>query len=246
MIDTLLADPEMRASLGLSLSVSTVATCVVVALGTPLAYGLALLVREPCSRSTARLRAACDAVLLLPTTLPPTVIGYGLLVLFGARGALGAFLERTFGVGIVFSWAGAVIASAVVALPLYVRVTASAFEDVGRAHVEMARTLGYGGLGILARVVIPLARRGLVAGLALAFCRALGEFGATLVLAGNIPGRTATMPLALYTLVSAGEWERANALALALVALSAVFLAVARLVEDRLDGRARVISGGRG
>lgn len=244
MIEALLGDPEIRASLGLSLSVSTVATAIVAGVGTPLAYGLALLVRDPGSRAKARSRAAIDALLLLPTTLPPTVIGYGLLVLFGARGALGAFLER-LGVSIVFSWTGAVLASAVVALPLYVRVAASAFEDVGRAHVEMARTLGYGGVEILMRVVVPLARRGLVAGLALAFCRALGEFGATLVLAGNIPGRTATMPLALYTLVSAGDWERANALALALVVLSAVFLAMARLVEDRLDARGRLPAEGR-
>ena len=238
VLATLLADPEITAAIGLSLSVSLASTVLVALLGIPTAYALAAL---PGSRRFARvawLRGVADFLLLLPLTLPPTVVGYVLLVVFGKQGLLGRALAAAFDVSIVFSPAGAVVASAFVAFPLLVRVATAAFESIEPGHREIARTLGYGGMEILARVVVPLAARGVLAGLALAFCRALGEFGATLMLAGNIPGRTSTMPLALYSFVSSGEWDKANALVVLLVGLSAAFLLAARAVEAKL-GAAR-------
>jgi molybdate transport system permease protein len=141
----------------------------------------------------------------LPLVLPPVVTGYLLLVLFGPRGPIGSFLAGWFGIKIAFHWLGAALASAVVSFPLMVRAIRLAFQSVDPRFEMAARSLGASRLGAFFTVALPLARRGLVAGWLLAFARSLGEFGATIMIAGNIEGRTRTIPLAIYTLTNQPE-----------------------------------------
>src|SRR5581483_3793424 len=142
-------------------------------------------------------REVLDAIGTLPMVMPPTVLGYYLIVLIGRRGWIGEWLDRTFDVTLMFTWQGAVIASTIVAFPLVFKSARAAFEGVD-AHLEnAARTLGASELRVFARVTLPLAWRGILAGCMLAFARAMGEFGATLMVAGNIPGKTQTLSLAV-------------------------------------------------
>lgn len=172
-------------------------------------------------------RGVVEALTSLPMILPPTVLGYYLLVLLGRQSPLGKWVEATFGVSLVFTWQGAVIAAAVPSLPLVVRTARAAFEEVDPQVLEAARIDGAGALQQFVRVLLPLGRRGVLAGVALAFARALGDFGTTLMVAGNIPGRTQTLPIALYDAVQAGRWDAAAALVLLLSAVAVgVLLAV--------------------
>ncbi len=167
---------------------------------------------------------------MLPLVLPPTVTGYYLIVLLGRRGWIGEPLFAATGLSIPFTWVACVFAAAVMAFPLMFRAARVAFEELDRRHELVAASLGHGRLSVFFRVALPLARRGLLAGLVLSFARGLGEFGATLMLAGNIPGRTQTLPLAIYEAVATGEDRSAVALALVLTAVSvAVIVAAGRL-----------------
>jgi len=174
-----------------------------------------------------------DALLNLPLVLPPTVTGYYLLVLLGRRGLLGESLYTITGWSIPFTWLACVIAASVMAFPLMVRAARVAFEEVDPRHELAAASLGHGGLSIFVRVLLPLARRGLTAGVILAFARALGEFGATLMLAGNIPGRTQTLPLAIYEAVVTGEDASARMLSLLLTGVSIAVIVVAGRLGSR-------------
>jgi molybdate transport system permease protein len=177
-------------------------------------------------------RDALDAVLLLPMVLPPTVIGYYLLVLLGTHGAIGAWLDTTLGIRLVFSWQGAAIAAAVVAFPLVFKAARTAFESVDPNLEKAGRSLGYAEWHVLARITLPLAWRGIAAGGMLAFARATGEFGATLMIAGNIPGRTQTLSIAIYEAVQAGDDALANSLVvLASVTCIVLLVAAAALVR---------------
>ncbi|KAF1006302.1 MAG: Molybdenum transport system permease protein ModB [Luteibacter sp.] len=182
--------------LALSLKVAGWATAIDLVLGVTVAWWL--------SRWRSPARELVDSVLTLPLVLPPTVLGYYLLVLFGRRGALGAWLDR-IGIDLVFTWQGAVIASALVAFPLVLKAARTAFEAVNPQMENAARVLGMDELAIFFRVSLPLAARGIVAGALLAFARAMGEFGATLMIAGNLPGRTQTLSVAIYAAVQAGD-----------------------------------------
>jgi molybdate transport system permease protein len=187
--------------------------------GIPLAY---LLARKP-----FRLRWLVDLVISLPLVLPPTVTGYYLIVILGRRGWLGAPLYALTGWSVTFTWYAAVVAAAVMALPLLIRTARAAIESVDRDLERAAFTLGYSEWRTAIEVTLPLARNGILAGLVLAFARALGEFGATLMLAGNIPGRTTTVPLAIYTAVQTGESAEALALVAALTAISCIVIFLA-------------------
>jgi len=215
-------------ALKLSLVVSTVATCLVVVLGTLLGYLFA--------RRDFRGRDLLDALVTLPLVLPPTVTGYYLLVILGRHGLIGQYIYSWTGWSIAFTWTAAVTASTIMALPLMVRSARAAIESVDRQYELVSYTLGKGELETLARVTLPLARRGLLAGAVLSFARALGEFGATMMLAGNIPGLTQTMPLAIYEAVLAGDQPAAQGLALVLtlVSVGAIYL------SNRLVGTQRV------
>ena len=159
-------------------------------------------------------RETLDAILTLPMVLPPTVLGYYLLVLIGRKGVIGEWLEQNFGITLIFTWQGAVIAAAIVAFPLVFKGARAAFENVDGNLEKAARSLGYGELKVFVRVTLPLAWHGILAGAMLAFARAMGEFGATLMIAGSLPGRTQTLSIAIYDAVSAGEDQMAHFLVL--------------------------------
>jgi molybdate transport system permease protein len=151
-----------------------------------------------------------DAVLTLPVVLPPTVLGYYLLVLLGRRGPIGAWLEAHFDINLIFTWQGAVIAASIVAFPLVYKSSRSSFEGVSRQFEDASRVLGKTELQVFCMITLPLAFRGILAGAMLAFARALGEFGATLMVAGSLPGRTQTLSIAVYEAVQAGHDQIAN------------------------------------
>jgi molybdate transport system permease protein len=159
-------------------------------------------------------RETLDAVLTLPMVLPPTVLGYYLLVLFGRHGVLGRWLDETFGITLIFTWQGAVVAASIVAFPLVFKAARAAFESVDGNLEKAARSLGYGEAKVFLRVTLPLAWHGILAGAMLAFARAMGEFGATLMIAGSLPGRTQTLSIAIYEAVAAGDDEAAHFLVL--------------------------------
>ncbi|MGE8279238.1 MAG: molybdate ABC transporter permease subunit [Stenotrophomonas sp.] len=213
-------------ALWLSLKVAGWATAINLVLGVALG---ALLARRRFPG-----RELLDTVFTLPMVLPPTVLGYYLLVLIGSKGPLGRWLDESFGINLVFTWQAAVIAAAVASFPLVFKPARAAFEDVDGQLEQAARTLGISELALFFRVTLPLAWRGILAGLLLAFARAMGEFGATIMVAGSIPGRTQTLSIAIYEAVQAGNDGRANALVLlsSLVCIS-VLLIAARLVGRR-------------
>ena len=217
---------EAVSALALSIRVAVAATLLNALIGIPLAYLLA--------RRAFRGRALVDLVVTLPLVLPPTVTGYYLIVLLGRRGWLGGPVYALSGWSVTFTWYAAAIAATVMALPLLVRTARAAIESVDRELEKAAFTLGRSEWRTALEVTLPLAKNGIIAGLVLAFARALGEFGATLMLAGNIPGKTTTVPLAIYTAVQTGEMGEAVVLVLALTVLSCLVLVLA----GRLGARA--------
>jgi len=208
--------------LALSLKVAGWATAINAVLGVAAAVAL--------SRWRSPLRDLVDAVLTLPLVLPPTVLGYYLLVLVGRRGVFGEWLS-SLGIELVFTWQGAVLAATIVAFPLVLKSARAAIEGVDPQLEHAARVLGVSETGIVFRVTLPLAVRGIAAGVLLAFARALGEFGATLMVAGNLPGRTQTLSVAIYEAVQAGDDNTANLLVLVTSLTCVVLLVIAgRLV----------------
>ncbi len=206
-------------SIRLSLQVAFVATLLVVVIGVAAAYFLA--------RRHFRGRELLTILLTLPLVLPPTVTGYYLVVLFGRNGVIGRVIYESTGWTVMFTWYAAVLASFVVALPLMIQATRAAIESVDKNLVRASYTLGHSEFDTVIKVVLPLAKRGIMAGAVLSFARAMGEFGATMMIAGNLPGKTDTMPLAIYSLAGSGEWSKANAMVLALTVISGVFLYIA-------------------
>ncbi|HWA14546.1 MAG TPA: molybdate ABC transporter permease subunit [Burkholderiales bacterium] len=182
-------------------------------------------------------REVLDAMMTLPMVMPPTVLGYYLLVLVGRRGPIGAWLESTFGISLVFTWQGAAIAAAVVAFPLVYKAARAAFEGVERQYEQAARILGKSETAVFLQVTLPLAWRGILAGMMLAFARAMGEFGATLMVAGSLPGKTQTLSIAVYEAVQAGRDDVANFLVIVTSAVCiAVLLASGRLLRPAAQG----------
>ena len=161
-----------------------------------------------------------ETILILPMILPPSIVGYLLLKVFGKRGPIGAFLLDTFGIQIVFTWIACVIAATVVALPLMYQNAKGAFQSVDPSYELAAKTLGSSSFKVFRTVTFPLSGPGIVSGIVLTFARALGEFGATLMLAGNIPGKTQTIPTAIYYAVVVGKDEKASMLVLIMVLFS--------------------------
>jgi molybdate transport system permease protein len=194
--------------LWLTLKVAGVATLLSFLVGVILAFLVA--------RSRFWGREGVDALATLPLVLPPTVLGYYLIVVIGRHGWLGHWLQETWGISLMFTWQGAVLASALVSLPLVYKSSRAAFEEVDLNLENVARTLGLSEWAVFRRVSLPLALRGILAGTMLAFARAMGEFGATLMVAGNLPGKTQTLSLAIYSAVQAGN----DGLAMTLVLLT--------------------------
>ena len=209
----------------LSLRVAAMALAVVA----PLGVALALIQ----ARRRYALRRLVDALVLLPLVLPPSVVGFFLVVLFGRRGPVGRVLESALGVRVVFSPAAAVLASAVVALPILVKTAQPAIEAVPAELEAVGRSLGLGPAAVFFRVTLPCAWRGVVAAVVLGFARALGELGATLMFAGNIPGRTNTMPIEILSAYQAGDDRRAALYVAVLTALSLIVVLVAARLGPR-------------
>jgi molybdate transport system permease protein len=215
--------------LALTLKVAGCATLLNLVLGVAVGYLLA--------RHRFFGRDVLDALLTLPMVMPPTVLGYYLLVLVGRHGAIGGWLQSTFGISLIFTWQGAVIAATIVAFPLVFKAARAAFESVDPQLEQAARVLGLGEWAVFLRVTLPLAWRGIMAGLLLAFARATGEFGATLMIAGSIPGKTQTLSIAVYEAVQAGQDDLAHFLVLVTsVTCIAVLLTAGRLAPGRIAG----------
>ena len=213
----------------LSFEVATIATCFASVFGIAIAGVL----------SSARVpgREVIDAAITAPMVLPPTVLGYYLLVLLGRESAIGHAFEAWTGSPIVFTRGGAVIAATIGALPLISKAARAALESVDVRLVGAARTLGASSLRAFFSVSLPLSRRGIVAGILLRFARALGDFGVTLMVAGNIPGQTRTASLAIYDAVLSGRDEDATHLSLIMAALAMLVLVIASyLTRQRRDG----------
>ena len=209
----------------LSFKVATLATAVCFVLGVSLAWLLA--------RRAFPGRDVVDALSTLPLVLPPSVLGYYMLVALGRNSPLGQALESALGLRLVFTWQGAVAAATVVAFPLMIQSARAAFEGVDAGLEEVARTLGRSEWEVFRTVTLPLAWRGIFAGIVLAFARALGDFGTTLMLAGNIPGRTQTLSVAIYDAVQAGESGRATLLVAVVTAITVTLLLTARQLARR-------------
>lgn len=196
----------------LSIRVALVATAIAFFLGIFFAYLL--------TKKKVLGKNIWETILILPMILPPSIVGYLLLKLFGKRGPIGAFLLDTFGIQVVFTWIACVIAATVVALPLMYQNAKGAFQSVDPTLEIAARTLGSSSFKVFRTVTMPLSIPGIVSGIVLTFARALGEFGATLMLAGNIPGRTQTIPTAIYYSVVTGKEDEAMNLVVVMVLFS--------------------------
>lgn len=213
------------APLALTLRVAAVATLLALALGLALGWVFA--------RTRLPGRGVLEAVCMLPLVLPPTVLGYGILVLMGRHGSLGGWLREHFDYSVIFNWHGAVIASTLVALPLVLKGASSAFAQVDRDLEAAARTLRQSRWSTFVRVTLPLAWPGILAGTLLAFARAMGEFGASLMVAGSIPGQTQTASMAIYDAVQAGRDDVALGLALVVSAVSVAVLVLSNRYLQR-------------
>jgi molybdate transport system permease protein len=204
--------------LWLTLKVAGVATLLTFLVGVNLAFLVA--------RSRFWGREALDAFCTLPLVLPPTVLGYYLIVIIGRQGWLGHWLQATWGISLIFTWHGAALAAAVVSLPLIFKSARAAFEEVDANLENAARTLGLSEAAVFFRVSLPLAWRGILAGAMMAFARSMGEFGATLMVAGNLPGKTQTLSIAVYDAVQAGNDAEATMLVLLISVVCITILVV--------------------
>ena len=208
----------------LSLQVAAIATVISLVLGLALAYLLA--------RYQFRGREMLDSIITLPIVLPPTVLGYYLLVLLGRNSGFGRAFEAIFGFPLVFTWQAAVVAATIHSVPLLVKSARAALESVDRNLENAARTLGASEGRIFFQITLPLARRSISAATVFAFARALGDFGVTIMIAGNIPGKTQTMAVAIYDTVQSGNMLPANLMVLVISITAIVIL----YVTNRLQG----------
>jgi len=218
---------EAWIALRLTLKVAGFATLINLVLGIGIAYWFA--------RRDIWAKDWLDALLTLPMVMPPTVLGYYLLVLLGRQGFVGQWLQ-SWGINLIFSWQGAVIAASIVSFPLVFKAARAAFESLETQYEQAGRVLGLGEWAIFFRITLPLAWRGILAGVLLAFARSSGEFGATLMVAGSIPGQTQTLSIAVYEAVQAGRDDVAHFLVLltSIVCISVLLLA-GKLVPGRVS-----------
>ena len=219
-------DEEIFFSIRLSLQVASVATALIILTGIPTAYLLA--------RKNFRGREILDVILTLPLVLPPTVTGYYLIIVFGRKGLIGSTIYEWTGWNIMFTWQAAVLASFVVAFPLMLKTARAAIESVDENFINVSYTLGRSEWETALMVILPLSKRGIIAGVVLTFARAMGEFGATLMIAGNLPGRTDTMPIAIYSLAGSGEWSKAHVMVILLTMISGFFLYIVNRYSKRI------------
>ncbi len=226
-LDTILRslhDPMVKDALRLSLMTSTLTTIIVVIMGTPIAYVSA--------RFNYFGKELADSLIDLPVIMPPAVAGIALLMAFGRMGIVGRYLNA-LGISIAFTTLAVIIAQTFVSSPFYIRQARTSFEDVDLAFENAARTLGASRVYTFFHVILPIAMNGLISGAIMAFARSLGEFGATIMFAGNFQGRTQTMPLAVYTAMQ-GDLDVSLCLAIILVAISFMVIALVKILTRRM------------
>ncbi len=200
----------------LSLKIASIATIFSFILGIFLAYII--------NKKNIWGKSLWETLLIIPMILPPSVVGYILMTVLGKRGPIGAFLQEYFEIQIVFTWVGAAIAACIVSLPLMYQNVKAAFTNLNPIYEQAGKTLGSSELKIFFTILIPLSRPGIISGTVLAFARAMGEFGATLMIAGNIPGKTQTIPTAIYYAVESGDMEIANNLVFIMTLFSFILI----------------------
>ncbi|WP_027415460.1 molybdate ABC transporter permease subunit [Aneurinibacillus terranovensis] len=210
----------------LSVKVASLATFIGILIGLPIAYYL--------SRSKGKMNDMIDSLLTLPVVLPPTVIGYYLLVLLGRESWIGKFLEKNFDIMIVFTPTGAVIAACVISIPFLIKTARAAFTGVDKDIIDAARLLGRTDANIFFSIIIPLAWRGIASGVILTFARALGDFGTTLMVSGSIPDQTITMPIAIYDAMQEGNEELTNILVGIMTGVALTFLFALNRLEKKM------------
>lgn len=221
----MMLNPQDMTALWLTVRLAVVSTLVLLVLGTPLAWWLATTQR--------RLRPVVDALVSLPLVLPPTVLGFYLLLLLGPRGPVGQLLTALGGRPLAFTFAGLVIGSVVYSLPFVVQPIRDGFLAVGRGPLEAAATLGAGPRDRFFKVALPLARRGFLTAATLGFAHTLGEFGVVLMIGGNIPGHTRVLSIAIYDSVESLAYGRAHLMSATLLLLSFALLLIVHLVNRR-------------
>jgi molybdate transport system permease protein len=217
--------------LWISISTALLATLITFFIGIIVAYKIA--------NYKGIFKGLIDGILTLPLILPPTVIGFFLLVLFGKNGPIGNFLDF-FNTSVIFTWSATVKAATVVSFPMMYRTTRSAFEQIDNNIICAARTLGLSELKIFLKIAIPLSWPGIIGGVVLSFARAMGEFGATLMIAGNIPGKTQTMPLAIFFSVEGGDMSKAYLWVVIIVSLSLIMILLLNYwseIQSKLIGK---------
>lgn len=210
----------------LSFRVALSATLIGSLCGLPLAYFL--------SRKQGRLSDFIDTLTNLPVVLPPTVLGYYLLVLLGRQSWIGKFLEEQFDIMIVFTPTGAIIAATVVSIPYMIKASKASLAEINEDYLNAARLLGRSEPNIFITIMIPIAWRGIISGITLSFARALGDFGTTLMVAGSIPYKTQTMPIAIYNSLLAGDYQTANFLVLIMTSVAVLVLYVVNRMEKKM------------
>ena len=201
-------------------------------LTTVISFFLGIVISYIIANSRGKLKGLIDGILTLPLILPPTVVGFFLLLVCGKNGPIGKILAY-FGKSLIFSWEATVIAAIVVSFPMMYRSTRSAFEQIDYNLISAARTLGLSEFKIFYKIAIPLAYPGIIGGVVLTFARAMGEFGATLMLAGNIPGKTQTMPLAIFFAVEGGDMNKALMWVLIIVGFSLIMILALNFWSER-------------
>lgn len=216
-------------ALALSLKIALWATVFNLILGVGIGYLFA--------RKAVWGRELLDTLLTLPMVMPPTVLGYYLLVVLGKNGFIGQFLQQYLDINLIFTWQGAVVAATVVSFPLVFKPARAAFDSLDPQLEQAGRVLGISNVGVFLRITLPLAWRGILAGILLAFARSMGEFGATLMVAGSIPGQTQTLSIAVYEAVQAGDDQLANTLVLI---ISVVCILILLLTSRLLSGKVPV------
>lgn len=215
----------------LSFRVALTATVISFTVGLPISYFL--------SRGHGKVVDFIDTLTNLPVVLPPTVLGYYLLVSLGRQSLIGEFIESTFNTTIVFTPTGAVIAATVVSVPYLIKSSKTAFLEINEDYLNAARILGRNELNVFYTVVMPVAWRGIVAGVTMSFVRALGDFGTTLMLSGSIPDQTLTMPIAIYDALQAGNENMANLLVLIMTSVAVIVLFIINILERKMKRRVK-------
>ena len=210
----------------LSFRVAITATFISILFGLPIAYFL--------SRKQGKLSDFIDTLTNLPVVLPPTVLGYYLLVILGRQSWIGKFLEEQFDIMIVFTPTGAIIASTIVSIPYLIKASKAALSEVNEDFLNAARLLGRDELNIFLTIMIPIAWRGITSGITMSFVRALGDFGTTLMVAGSIPDKTLTMPIAIYDALQADNKDMANLLVLVMTGVSIIVLYIVNRLEKKM------------